>query len=539
MPSNPPLLPRAKTRGRLTVAALVTALFGQLLAGTAVAVPEAAASPAKDPASGRIAWEPCASPSGTGASGTFECATIKVPVDWKRPHGATTDLALARHLATDPARRIGSLLVNPGGPGGSGVDFALGAPDTFSPELLARFDIVGFDPRGVGRSNPVKCDLDRVNAQGALLYPDSPSSFAALREANRALGRSCRELTGPLADHMDTGSVVRDLDAIRARLGEKRISYYGVSYGTAIGQQYAERYPHRIRAMTLDSNMDHSLGNRDFQKTETDAVESSYGQFADWCARTVSCALHGRDARALFDSLYKRADAGELVLPGDPPQRVAPEDLQTLALSRMYDPAGWFDFARTLADLDAADPAAARSLRRYGAPVDYPFYSVMCQDYDLTVPSYRTLARLERELNRRAPVTRFSPLGWTVQTGCQDWPGKVSNPQRKLRVDGTPPILMTNSRFDPATPHSWGSNAARQIGREAVFLTYDGVGHGDYWLSPCARDAIDTYLTTLKTPRKGTHCPAVWPAAPSDRRESPSGGLVNPLPDLVGTGTYR
>jgi hypothetical protein len=196
VPSNPPLRLAA-------VGALVTALFGQLLTGTAVAAPEAAASSATTPAAGRIAWGPCEAPPDRNASSTFECATIEVPVDWKRPHGATVDLALARHLATDPGRRIGSLLINPGGPGGSGVDFALGAPDTFSPELLARFDIVGFDPRGVGRSTPLQCDMDRVKDQEALLYPDSPSSFAALRKANRALGESCRDLTGPLADHME------------------------------------------------------------------------------------------------------------------------------------------------------------------------------------------------------------------------------------------------------------------------------------------------------------------------------------------------
>ncbi|MGR4850175.1 alpha/beta hydrolase [Streptomyces sp. LARHCF252] len=537
MPSNTPPVPRVKRRGRLAVGALVTALFGQLMTGTAVAAP-AAEVKAETPLAGlpgRIAWAPCESPSGEGS---FECATVEVPVDWKRPNGARFDLALARHRATDPARRIGSLLVNPGGPGGSGVNFTFMAPDSFSPELLERFDIVGFDPRGVGRSNPVVCDEDRINAQNALLYPDSASSFAALRKANRALGENCRDLTGPLADHMDTGSVVRDMDAIRTGLGERRITYYGVSYGTAIGQQYAERYPHRVRAMTLDSNMDHSLGPWGFQKTETIGVEESYGQFADWCARTPSCALHDRDARAVFDTLYKRAEAGELVEPGDPPQKVTPEDLQSAALGNMYDPAGWFGFAQALADLDAGAPAAARSVRKYGEPTEYPFNSVMCQDYDFGVSSYRTLARFQRELGRLAPVTRFSTLGWTVQTGCQDWPSEVNNPQRRLDVDGTPPILMTNSRYDPATPHSWGANAAKQIGREAVFLTYDGVGHGDYWLSPCARDAIDTYLVTLKTPRKGTHCPAVWPTGPSVQRQSPSGGLVNPLPELLRTGTY-
>jgi pimeloyl-ACP methyl ester carboxylesterase len=157
---------------------------------------------------------------------------------------------------------------------------------------------VGFDPRGVGRSNPVTCDQDLLNAQWNAIRPDSASSFAALREANHALGENCRSLTGPLVGHMDTASVVRDMDAIRSGLGEQRISYYGVSYGTLIGQQYAELYPSRIRAMTLDSNMDHSLGPWSYQKTETVAAEESYSQFADWCARTPSCAIHDRDARA-------------------------------------------------------------------------------------------------------------------------------------------------------------------------------------------------------------------------------------------------
>ncbi|MGW0708388.1 alpha/beta hydrolase [Streptomyces sp. NPDC002643] len=536
MSSNPPLLPRSKGRGRLAVGAVVAALFGQLFTGTAVAAPSADLSSAETASPGRIAWEPCESPSGEG---TFECATIKVPVDWKRPRGATLDLALARHPATDPERRIGSLLINPGGPGGSGVGFALSAPTSFSPELLERFDIVGFDPRGVGLSDPVMCDRDLVAAQGAVLYPDSASDFAALRGANRALGENCRDLTGPLLDNMDTASVIRDMDAIRAGLGERRISYYGVSYGTGIGQQYAERYPHRVRAMTLDSNMDHSLDNWSYQKTETIAMEESYGQFADWCARTPSCVLHDRDARALFDSLYERAAAGEIVLPGEPPYTFTPEDLQGLAFGYMYDPATWFQFAQDLAYLDAPTPAETRSLRQRGEPTAFAYLPVMCQDYDFDVPSYATLARYERKLARLAPVTRLNSLAWTDLTGCQDWPAEVTNPPHRLRVDGTPPILVTNSRYDVATPHSWGSNAARQIGREAVFVTYDGVGHGDYWLSPCARDAIDTYLITLETPAKGTHCPAVWPTGPSAQRQSPGDGLVNPLPDLLGTGTRR
>lgn len=519
----PSVAARPKRRGRLAVGVLATALFAQLLGGTSVA------APAPRP----LSWQPCASPYGEGA---FECATATVPVDWERPRGETLDLALVRHRATDPEHRIGSLLINPGGPGGSGVEFAFGAPHSFSPELLERFDIVGPDPRGIGLSNPVTCDEELIAAQESLLYPDSGSSFAALRRTNGALGDDCRARTGSLVGHMDSTSVAHDLDAIRAGLGEERISYYGVSYGTALGQRYAELYPRHVRAMTLDSVIDHSLDAWTLQKTRAVAMEETFGQFADWCARTTSCALHGRDVRALFDSLYRRAAAGELGDGGD--YVFTDEHLQDLSLKFLYTTADWFRFAEFLADLDTPDPAEARpSLRQRAEAAPYAYVPVLCQDFDLRVPSYATLAGYQRRLARIAPVTRFSTLAWGDLTGCQGWPAPVTNPQHATAVDGTPPILVTNSRYDVATPHAWGAGAARQIGREAVFLTYDGVGHGDYWASPCAREAIDTYLISLETPRDGTHCPAVWPTGASARsQQSPGDDLVNPPAALPSTG---
>ncbi|WP_369032391.1 alpha/beta hydrolase [Streptomyces adonidis] len=523
--------PTYTSRRRLAaVAVAASALLGQLLTGTATAAVPAATTSS-------IAWVPCESPSGEGE---FECGTLTVPVDWQHPDGTTVDLALARHRATDPDRRIGSLLLNPGGPGQSGVNLALSAPFSFSPELAARFDFVGFDPRGIGGSAEMRCDKEKVDARRAALSPTDEASFQTLREANRALADNCREVSGPLADHMDTGSVARDMDAIRAALGERRISYWGGSYGTLIGQQYAELFPHRVRAMVLDSNMDHSLGAWGILKTRTETLEASFGLFADWCERTPSCDLYGQDVRALFAAYYEAAEEGRLIYTLS--NRPFPTStLLGSAYSYMYEPDNWSTFAFILSKMTvvAETPAATATDTKAataaaGTPVAFTYDPVLCQDFDLDVPSYATTARYKTELARIAPLTRVASLGWSYMTSCQNWTDQVANPQHPLRVNGTPPILLTNSRYDVATPHAWATNAARQMGREARLLTYDGVGHITYWRSPCMREATDTYLTTLTPPAPNTHCPAIWPGTSeaAASRLAPGAALVNPIPNL-------
>lgn len=505
------------------VAVAASALLGQLLTGTATA----ATPPAP------IAWQPCESPYGEG---DFECGTLTVPVNWQDPDGTTVDLALARHRATDPGRRIGSLLLNPGGPGQSGVNLALSAPFSFSPDLAARFDFVGFDPRGIGGSDEMHCAGDKVTARRAALNPTDEASFQTLRQANRALADNCREVSGPLADHMDTASVARDMDAIRAALGERRISYWGGSYGTLIGQQYAELFPHRVRAMVLDSNMDHSRGTWGILRTRTETLEASFGLFADWCERTPSCLLYGKDVRELFTTYYAAAEEGRLVYTLS--NRPFPTStLRGLAYSYMYDPDDWSMFALVLSYLSVVDEpptttAGTASAAAADDPVAFTYDPVLCQDFDLDVRSYATMARYETELARIAPLTRVASLSWSYMTSCQNWTDRVANPQHPLRVDGTPPILLTNSKYDVATPHAWAANAARQIGREARLLTYDGVGHITYWRSPCMREATDAYLTTLTTPARDTHCPAIWPGSSQSATSqlAPAPALVDPMP---------
>jgi pimeloyl-ACP methyl ester carboxylesterase len=515
-------------RRKRSIRSLGAAVTLSLALGTTTAVVAPGAAHAAAP-KGSITWGPCEGDL-EGLPERLVCAKLSVPVDWAKPGGPKFDLALAKLPAAEPSRRIGSLFVNPGGPGGSGVGMVYGAEDSFSPALINTFDIVSFDPRGQAASHPVLCDVDAVIAQNQLLYPRSRAEYAALRKANKALGESCRELTGPLAGHVDTASVVRDMDAVRAGIGEQTISYYGVSYGTMIGQQYAELFPKRLRAMVLDSNMDHAQDIWSYQKWEALAMEGSFQQFAAWCARTAECVLHDEDVPAYFDSLYAQAEAGELVLdPGTEFEWViSAPDLLSITFSSMYNPLGWFSYAELLQQLGGdAQPAAADRARR-GEPIELGYRPVMCQDFHFDVGGFAPVAAMERALNRLAPHTRLSPLAWTDLTGCQNWPGPVTNPPHRLKASPhLPPILLTNSRYDIATPYEWGQNLASQL-PSATFLTYDGVGHGDYWLSPCARDAIDTYLVTLGTPPRGTHCPAIFPTSEQNVRAAP-GALTSPL----------
>lgn len=207
--------------------------------------------------SGRIDWRAC--PERPDDPGT-RCGTLRLPVDWARPGGETFPLALARRTATDPAARIGVLVFNPGGPGLSGVDVALTADSQLGPDVLRRFDVIGFDPRGTVRSAPVRCS-SALLAQQPSLTPGNAAEFERLRTYNRQLRDDCRAQSGPLFDHLDSVSVARDTDAIRAALGERQLSFYQWSYGTLIGQAYAELFPDRVRALVMDSVMDHSQGS--------------------------------------------------------------------------------------------------------------------------------------------------------------------------------------------------------------------------------------------------------------------------------------
>jgi pimeloyl-ACP methyl ester carboxylesterase len=391
-----------------------------------------------------------------------------------------------------------------------------------SPEVHRRFDVVGFDPRGVAGSHPVLCDLD-IELEAVPAIPRNQAEFEQIAAHNKALGDSCRKLTGPLFDFLDTASVARDMDAIRAALGESKLNFYGVSYGTLMGQQYAELFPHRIRTMVIDSNMDHSLRTTwQFMQTEATAAQENFDQFVAWCDRTSACSLHGRNVRAVFADLYARAGRGELTLPGTD-LKLEQYSLLNLANGMFYGPS-WQFLADVLGELATGQPNPAVNQRAsallapsragHGEAVQDPFASIFCQDWRLPIHNFVELEAYRLALTLVAPDMKLSPLGWGAATACIGWPAKVRNPQHRLDVEDAPPILMLNSRYDPATPYQWATNAARQM--KPVLLTYDGWGHGSYFKgSACVTGATDTYLISGTAPRHGSHCPAVEPPVES------------------------
>lgn len=454
-------------------------------------------------AAGPIRWKPCPEDD------KVQCGTMSVPVDWTAPLGEHFDLHLARSPATDPKARLGVLMVNPGGPGVSALNMALDH-EFFHSEVRRRFDIVGIDPRGVGRSAPILCDQDLVDAKPEPLFT-TEDQFRRAEDHNRRLAADCAGRSGLIYDHADTLSVVRDMEAVRIALGEPRVSFYGASYGTLIGQLYAERYPDRLRALVLDSVMDHSAGVDAFLTQTAEAVQNAFDQFVAWCARDSRCVLRGRDIKAIWAELMKRAAAGKLISPYDPPDRLSAWDLVSAAFSAFYDPQ-WYSFAYYLKEAyePAATPVARAARSRAEDLTPHSFPAVICQDWALPAGGFGGFRDKLRAMAARAPQMRASPLALTAVSGCLGRREAPVNPQRPIPA-AAGPVLLVNARYDPATAYPWAQRVARQLGPSARLLTYQGWGHVAYSHSDCVSAAVDRYLTDLTLPAADATCPAIEP----------------------------
>jgi len=298
--------------------------------------------------SAAVAWSPCAD--------GWECGAVAVPLDYADPAGEAIDLALTRLPAADPSRRIGVLLVNFGGPGGTAVStlHEVGA-QLFPDELRARFDLVGFDPRGVGESAPLDCRIDLRGYYALDPSPDDAAERQAQVDGARDFAARCAANGGALLAAMGTENVVRDMERVRIALGEQTLSYLGLSYGTSIGARYADRYPDRVRAFALDAVLAPSLDGATLLTQWSAGYERSFDAFLADCSAALTCPFHaGGDAGAAFDGLMQRLDAAPLAVAGDP-RPVGQSAVLAAIDGTLWNPPQWPQLAAALAAAAGGD----------------------------------------------------------------------------------------------------------------------------------------------------------------------------------------
>ncbi|TCO64600.1 alpha/beta hydrolase [Actinocrispum wychmicini] len=447
-----------------------------LLLGITATTTTATAAPAPG-----VGWQPCAPTT------TVECGTVTVPIDYARPSTGTIDVAVARARAT--GRKQGTLVFMPGGPGDSGVETLVDG-NVVPPAVAERFDVVSFDPRGTNRSHPIMCDLALL-ANLPNFVPEAGARLSVVQNYARDLGTSCRQLTGPLVDHVDSVSVARDIDTIRAALGEQQITLYGRSYGTLTGQMYAENFPWRVRGLVLDSVFDHSLTPSKFVTDAAGFGEDSFNEFEKWCAADTTCALHGQDPGQVYGDLWAKAIRGDLP--------VTPMNLASTVVNYFYKP-NWAGAANRLKALSEVRSTKA-------APEAVPFPQIAtCADQRVRISSQHEWEAWWRKQNAAAPTVR-THFAFALFSLCSAWPAATPNPQHRTTIGGVPPVLIMNASHDPATGLEWARSVNRQL-RGSVLLTYDGWGHGVVDRTDCTRAVFTNYVLAGTTPWPGTHCPA-------------------------------
>ncbi|MFI6602510.1 alpha/beta hydrolase [Nonomuraea sp. NPDC050536] len=445
----------------------------------------------------------------SGCGGGFECADLKVPLDYGKPNGEQLKIKVIR-LKASGKDRIGSVVLNPGGPGGSGVDYAKAAKTVVSPQIRARFDVVGFDPRGVAGSSPVHCvtskQMDRYAALDST--PDTPAEAKALRAGAKEFADSCKARAGRILAHVGTADAARDMDVLRAALGDKGLTYLGKSYGTYLGATYADLFPRNVRTMVLDGALDPTLSSFKLNVAQAKGFEVAFAAFAEDCFKAQDCPFAGSTADAAFAetaALLKKADKKPLRNTQD--KRKINESIAVMGiLTPLYDHQAWPVLRIALKQAFKGDGTILlRISDLYYERKDDGSYSnqtdanlaVNCLDH----PTTRNPAVYEKQAREAAKIApHFGAYIGGGANPCVYWPVKATGKDRALHAKGAPPILVVGTKRDPATPYAWAQALATQL-KSGVLLSYDGDGHTAYRTgSTCVDKAVDAYLIGKSVP---------------------------------------
>lgn len=466
-------------------------------------------------AAGSLDWERCTQELARLAN--LDCATLVVPIDPNEPDGATLDLAVARSASTGtPEQRIGSLVINPGGPGGSGIEFLAASSTRFPESLTDRFDLVSFDPRGVGESTPVRCltDAEKDAELEGDLSPDTPEEVQAAIEEQAEFLQSCQKRSGNLIEHMSTADVAADVDLLREALGDEQLTYLGFSYGTSIGATYATLFPERSRALVLDGSTSPDASTEQAALAQALGFERTLDSFVAACDADPDCAL-APDARGAIAAARSALEAAPVEVEDPTGTRTLGVDLFDFALATaLYDTSLWGTTASAIATVDSGGAATLFRLvdRQTGRQSDGTYDNssdaqsmVNCADApDRPDPAEASAAA--QRIAEQAPL--FGPIvGWST-LACLDWP-EPANPLPELTAEGAPTVMVIGTVGDPATPYEWSEQMAAALSG-AVLVTYEGDGHTAFLRGgPCIEDVVVEYLVDLVVPPAGTSCPAV------------------------------
>lgn len=460
----------------------------------------------------RLHWTPC--------DDGFRCARLLVPFDYSRPSWKRFSLPVIELPAADPRQRIGALVVNPGGPGGSGVQYAQEARSVIAPAVRDRFDVVGFDPRGVGGSQPaVHCltgsQLDRYYTTDDT--PDTPGQLSQLVAESKLFADGCEKNSGALLPWISTPNAARDLDLLRAALGEPKLTYLGKSYGTYLGAWYAQLFPKHIRALVLDGALDPDATSADINQTQAEGFEVALRSFVTNCLTLSSCPLGQHTtvtaAIAKIQAMLNRATRTPLANDlGD--GRAANGSLLTEGIAAALYTTTWWPTLRAGLQkafsgdgtvlIELADALLERS-EATGSYTNLPDANMAINCVDRPWP--RSLAAWR---SAAATAQRSAPqFGASIVWGslpCAYWPVR-SDPLPHITAAGAPPILVVGTTKDPATPYRWARSLSREL-TSGVLLGWNGNGHTAYMMgSSCVDTYVDRYLISGAVPRSGTVCP--------------------------------
>lgn len=463
----------------------------------------------------RLDWRRCNFPG-------FECATLTVPLDYEHPAPADDlQLAVTRRQTTGPGDRVGSLLVNPGGPGASAVDFVQANTRYLLPESVrARYDIVGLDARGTGGSHPVTCLTgEEMDAYSLLDHtPDSKAEIAELVDGFEEFGQSCQKRSGRLLEHISTIESARDLDVLRAVLGDERLHYLGISYGTKLGATFAGLFPQRVGRLVLDAAMDPRLSTLVTDREQAGGFETAFRSFAEDCTVRDDCPLGTDgpdDASQRLRDFFAELDAEPL--PTGDPDRSLTESLAATGVGfGLYAQQLWPQLRDALTAaleegdgsplLGMSDAYLQREADGSYDPLISSFMAISCLD---SPPAVKDVSGVESVVSgfEKASPTFGRDFAWGALQ-CATWPVEPTGAPVAIEAADSEDILVIGTTRDPATPYAWAQGLADQLDA-GILLTYDGDGHGAYNTQgdSCVTTAVNRYLLENTSPKEATTCP--------------------------------